>query len=337
MPVAPSGLVQVHLSDGTSNSANEVGLSTAIMSFAMANNRTDVANLSVMGVSGAAHGCSVATLSCSDSKANIGAVPTYDWPSVDLPDLKMPYAKHEPDNFAEEERCLDQASKIVNERRAAGKDIAAIIVEPLSSLEMKNATPNFYKGLRRLAKTEGIPFIVDETKTGMGQTGKMWAHDHWFLQDKDGGCPDIVTFGGKTGISGFYSTYDFRLNPHCASFEQNLDLSQVLTFGVTWRYIQSRSLLQYVGDTSSFLKIELENASRDTGNIGNVRGLGTAIAFDCFSSEHADSMHKWLLKRGIVTARVGQQSIGLRPALVLGTQHAANLREAVRQYHVNHD
>ena len=29
----------------------------------------------------------------------------------------------------------------------------------------------------------------------------------------------MVTFGGKTGISGFFSTYDFRLNPHCASFE----------------------------------------------------------------------------------------------------------------------
>jgi len=93
----------------------------------------------------------------------------------------------------------------------------------------------------------------------------------------------MMTFGGKTGISGFYSTYDFRLNPHCASFEQNLDLNQVISFGVTWRYIQSRSILEYVQDTSSFLKIELANAGRDKGQIFNVRGLGTAIAFDCRS------------------------------------------------------
>jgi len=115
--------------------------------------------------------------------------------------------------------------------------VAAIIVEPISSIGMNNATPAFYKGLRRLAKDEGIPFIVDETKTGFGQTGKMWAHEHWWLQDRDGGSPDLVTFGGKAGISGFYSTYDLRYNQHCASYEQNLDLTQLLSFGVTWRYM----------------------------------------------------------------------------------------------------
>jgi 4-aminobutyrate aminotransferase / (S)-3-amino-2-methylpropionate transaminase len=165
----------------------------------------------------------------------------------------------------------------------------------------------------------------------------MWGHELWYLQDRDGGAPDMMTFGGKTGISGFYSTYDFRLNPHCASFEQNLDLNQVISFGVTWRHIQSRSILEYVQDTSSFLKIELANAARDKGQIFNVRGLGTAIAFDCRSKSATDSMQHWLLKRGIVVARVGPNSLGLRPALVLGPKHAANLRDAVYQYHVNHD
>lgn len=47
-------------------------------------------------------------------------------------------------------------------------------------------------------------------------------------------------------------------------------------------------------------------------------------------------MQSWLLKRGIVVARVGQKSLGLRPALILGTEHAANLREAVRSHHINH-
>lgn len=147
----------------------------------------------------------------------------------------------------------------------------------------------------------------------------------------------MVTFGGKAGISGFYSTYDFRLNPHCGSFEQNVDMTKVINFGITWRHIQKKSLLEYVQDTSSFLKIELQNAARDRGDISNVRGLGTAIAFDCKGRDGADSMQSWLLKRGIVVARVGPQSIGLRPALICGPEHAANLREAVRSYHINHD
>lgn len=45
------------------------------------------------------------------------------------------------------------------------------------------ATPNFFKGLRALAKDEGVPFIVDETKTGMSSTGKNWGHQWWYLGD----------------------------------------------------------------------------------------------------------------------------------------------------------
>ena len=90
-------------------------------------------------------------------------------------------------------------------------------------------------------------------------------------------------------------------------------------------------------DTSSFLKIELGNAARDKGHIFNVRGNGTMIGFDRKNKAAADSMQSWLLNRGIVVARAGPASLGVRPALICGPQHAANLREAVRAYHPNHD
>jgi len=168
MPAAPQGLNQVHLADGSSSAANELALSSCIMQYAMKNNKSNYSDLSVMGFSKAAHGCTVATLSCSDAGINIGNVPTYDWPVSDLPKVVLPFALNEQANMAEEERCLESARQTIAQRRAAGKDVAAIIVEPISSLEMRNATPSFYKGLRHLAKQEGIPFIVDETKSGMG-------------------------------------------------------------------------------------------------------------------------------------------------------------------------
>lgn len=247
MPVAPQGLDQLQLSDGNSTAANEAALTAAIMEYAIRNNKSDISDLSVLGFSRAAHGCTVATLSCSDPAANAGNVPTYDWPIADSPTIKYPYSKNEHANIEEEERCYESAVQQINERRSAGKDVAAIIVEPISSLEMRAATPNFFKKLRNLAKTEGIPFIVDETKSGMGQTGKMWGHELWFLQDRDGGCPDFVTFGGKAGISGFFATYNMRQGyAHCGSQEQNLDMSKVLTFGITWRHMQYMNMLELV-------------------------------------------------------------------------------------------
>ena len=88
----------------------------------------------------------------------------------------------------------------------------------MSGLGQQMATPNFYKKLRNIAQAEGIPFIVDETKTGVGASGKNWAHDHWYLgADK---VPDFVTFGGAraSGLSGFYSTLEHRLNDEATSY-----------------------------------------------------------------------------------------------------------------------
>jgi len=62
----------------------------------------------------------------------------------------------------------------------------------------------------------------------------MWAHEHWYLQDYNGGAPDMVTFGGKAGISGHFCTSDFRLNPHCAQFDQDVDMMKVINFGIAW-------------------------------------------------------------------------------------------------------
>ena len=108
----------------------------------------------------------------------------------------------------------------------------------------------------------------------------MWAHEHWYLNSNDGGCADMMTFAGKTGISGFYSTVDYRVDPHCTAFEQHVDMVRLLSFGTIWKEIQYRNLLELVQDTSSFLKIEIGNVARDQGFISNVRGNCTYLGFD---------------------------------------------------------
>lgn len=98
-------------------------------------------------------------------------------------------------------------------------------------------TPTFYKKLRSICAREGIPFIVDETRTGYGQSGKLWAHDYWYLNEMDGGAPDMVTFGGKAGLSGFYSSKDYRGQKYCASFDQDVDMVKLINFGLGWKAI----------------------------------------------------------------------------------------------------
>ena len=148
----------------------------------------------------------------------------------------------------------------------------------------------------------------------------------------------MVTFGGKAGISGFFSTYDFRLNPFCGQWEQSVDMVQLLNFGLTWKQIQRKNLLELVQDTSSFLKIELGNIEREQkGLIHNIRGNGTMLGFDTRDSEMAASMYRWLLKQSIMVNMCSPTTLAVRPALICGPSDAAHLRNAMQAFHVNHD
>lgn len=88
-------------------------------------------------------------------------------------------ADFEHENRQEEDRCLGVIRSMITDQRDKRRDIAAIIIEPVTAYQNQMATPYFYKRLIKMAKEEGIPFIIDETKSGVGITGKMWGHEHW--------------------------------------------------------------------------------------------------------------------------------------------------------------
>ena len=327
----------MHLNDGTTTQANESALTVAILKYTETHGVTDASNLCVLGFENGYHGNSIGTLSCSDKRVNLQDVPTFDWPRGSFPKMQYPMAKFEHENRAEEDRCLEEIRQTIKTRRDAKKDVAAIIIEPVTAFENQMATPYYYRKMRQIALENQIPFIVDETKTGVGATGKMWGLEHWNLSNP----ADIVTFGGKAGISGFYSTVNFRLDElsigsaSAIPFEQNVDMVKLLNFGVTWKYIQKKNLLSFVMDTSTFLKIELARVQKERGIIENVRGYGTFIGFDVPNPEVADNMQKWFFRSGINLLRCGPLSFGLRPALILGPKQGAVLRDNLLHYSHN--
>lgn len=72
---------------------------------------------------------------------------------------------------------------------------AAVILEPVpATLGMPIPLPGYLEGVGRLCRDRGAIFIMDEVQTGLGRTGRMWAHEHWDLE------PDIVVTG--KGLSG---------------------------------------------------------------------------------------------------------------------------------------
>jgi 4-aminobutyrate aminotransferase/(S)-3-amino-2-methylpropionate transaminase len=217
MPAAPNGLNQIHLGGGsTAAEANELAMTVALQNFSAQSGKA-VKDLYVLGFDNSHHGSTTATLSVSGAAANPHKLPAFPWPKAPYPQLQFPIADFEHQNNAEEDRCVRETEALITGNSQWGS-VGAIIVEPVSSIGHQFATPRFFKGLRKLAAEHGIPFIVDETKSGVGASGKNWAHEYWYLHDDQ--VPDFMTFGGKTGLSGFYSSVNHRLNDNSTSFQQ---------------------------------------------------------------------------------------------------------------------
>ena len=125
------------------------------------------------------HGRSGYTLSLTNTDpVKTDYFPKFRWPRIDNPKLRFPVT---PRGGARRGR-RGAAGAGPDPRAFADNpdDIAAIIIEPIQGEGGDNHfRPEFLQALERLARENACFFIVDEVQTGVGLTGKMWAHEHY--------------------------------------------------------------------------------------------------------------------------------------------------------------
>jgi acetylornithine/N-succinyldiaminopimelate aminotransferase len=108
--------------------------------------------------------------------------------------------------------------------KAIDGETAAIMLEPIQGEGGINLPPAGYlEGLRELCDQHGLLLIFDEVQTGLGRTGKWYAHQHWSVQ------PDIFTLAkalaGGVAMGGIVAKPEVaeKLKPgtHAATFGGN--------------------------------------------------------------------------------------------------------------------
>jgi len=113
---------------------------------------------------------------------------------------------------------LDDAARLVD------SETCAILVEPIQGEGGVNVPPPGYlEGLRELADRHNLLLVFDEVQTGMGRTGRWYAHQHWGVR------PDAVTLAkalaGGVACGGLVARPEVaeRLRPgtHAATFGGN--------------------------------------------------------------------------------------------------------------------
>ena len=263
------------------------------------------------------HGRSGYTLSMTNTDPNkVRHFPKFPgWPRIDNPSIVFPL--HGP-NLVDVELRERHA---IREMEAAflenPDDIAAIIIEPIQGEGGDNHfRPEFLRTLRRLADENDALLIFDEVQTGVGITGKMWAHQH-FVE------PDIIAFGKKMQVCGILAgrrldevrdnvfTVSSRIN---STWGGNLvDMVRAERF---LAIIEEEHLVDNAAAVGAYLLGRLESLAEDfDGVVSNPRGRGLMCAFDLPSKSAQKSFIAHAYDRGLIILGCGERSIRFRPAL----------------------
>jgi len=242
--------------------------------------------------------------------------PKFEWPRIDNPKLSFPLTE---DRLNEvklaEKSAIEQIKVAVNENP---DDIAALIIEPIQGEGGDNQfRDEFFVSLRQLCDEHEMLFIMDEVQTGIGITGKWWAHEHYSVK------PDIISFGKKTQVCGLLAgsrveevekhvfTESSRIN---STFGGNL--VDMVRFHITLNIIENENLLNNAKNMGNFLLKELQNLSQEfPAFVTNSRGLGLFAAFDLPSPTERDKVINGLLANKLLMLPSGDNAIRFRPHL----------------------
>lgn len=274
--------------------------------------------LSILSFKSAFHGRLFGSLSTTRSKPiHKLDIPAFDWPQATFPSLKYPLEDNVQENAQEEQRCLQEVERLIKEYH---NPVAAVMVEPIQSEGGDNhASPAFFQGLREITKRTNVLFIVDEVQTGVGATGKFWAHDHWNLQTP----PDMVTFSKKAQTAGYYfGNPALRPNKPYRQFNTWMgDPSRALIFRGIIEEVERLGLVENTRITGDYLYAGLERLSQKyPQHFQNLRGKGqgTFIAWDTPKRDEFLAKAKSV---GVNIGGSGASAVRLRPMLVFQKHH----------------
>lgn len=280
----------------------------------------DENRLKVIHFKRAFHGRTGYTLSLTNTDpTKTRYFPKFNWPRVNNPSIKFPlneenlkYVKQE------EEIAINQIKQSLAE---FGNDIAALIVEPIQAEGGDNHfRKEFFIRLRDICNENDMIMVMDEVQTGIGLTGKMWAHQH-FVE------PDIISFGKKTQVCGVLAGSKFdevvknvfntsgRLNSTWGG-----NLTDMVRFTRQLQIIEEEKLIENAANVGELLLTRLRQLESEFPRlVHNARGRGLFCAFDMPSPQKRLELRQRVFNRHLLLIGCGERTIRFRPPLNINT------------------
>lgn len=200
--------------------------------------------------------------------------------------------------------------------KAVDAETCAVMLEPIQGEGGVNLPPAGYlEGLRELCDRHGLLLILDEVQTGMGRTGRWYAHQHWPIR------PDIVTLAkalaGGVAMGGLLATPEVadKLKPgtHAATFGGNPLAARAAL--ATIETIESENLLERAVQIGERFQRRFLALKEQCPLITDVRIKGAMIGVE-LAVEGAPVVEA-CLKRGVLINCTHTTVLRLLPALTV--------------------
>ncbi|PIT18457.1 bifunctional succinylornithine transaminase/acetylornithine transaminase [Snodgrassella alvi] len=203
---------------------------------------------------------------------------------------------------------------------AVSDKTCAVVIEPIQGESgVLPVTAEFLQAARKACDRHQALLIFDEVQTGMGRTGKLFAHQHYDVQ------PDIVSSAKALGcgipIGAMLTTAkvgcSFTPGSHGSTFGGNPLACAVGC--AAFDIINTPETMQNVQQQGEKLQAGLQELGATTGVFSQVRGQGLLLG--CVMSEaysgRAAQLMQLALQHGLLVLVAGNDVLRLAPSLLL--------------------
>jgi acetylornithine/N-succinyldiaminopimelate aminotransferase len=211
-------------------------------------------------------------------------------------------------------------------KKAITPETAGILIEPVMGEGGVRVVPHdFLRALRKLCDDRGLLLVFDEVQSGVGRTGKLFAHEH------AGVTPDVMALakalGGGFPVGAFLATAEaakgMTAGTHGSTFGGN-PLAMAVANAIM-DVIDNDDFLHEVQMKSARLKQKLaEVKDRHASVISELRGEGLLIGLKLVPP--ASAMVDELRAEKMLCPTAGDNVVRLLPPLNIGEE---DLAEAV--------
>ncbi len=212
----------------------------------------------------------------------------------------------------------------VEQVAANNPDVVAILVEPIQGeggIRIPDAA--YLQGLRKICDANGWLLMLDEVQSGIGRTGKWFAHQH------TGITPDVMTLAKGLGsgvpvgacLTAGKATGTFKPGNHGSTFGGNpLACTAALT---TLSIMEKQNLPAHAATLGAWIKQQFQTRLGSVKGVVAVRGLGLMIGIE-LDKPCAELVRK-ALDNGLLINVTSDNVVRLVPSLIYTQTEAQQL------------